>query len=165
MKVQPVYPSAIMKIACPHCGAQETLKNEKPPQKDFQLSCPQCKETFLVKLNVRKFYRKEVSIPVIYTLLDSGPSGPKGKAATIVDLSREGMCVECREATYAPGLHREGNLFQLSFSLPPRGEALRVQGELMRVNRREGAGAFTLGIKFRNLDAFASQCLGFFLLP
>lgn len=165
MKIQTVYPAAIMKIACPNCKTEGTVKKERPPEKDFSVFCPRCKETFLVKINVRKFYRKEVCIPVRYSIFDADRPVQKMKEGTIIDISREGLCIESHARLYAPALRQEGNIFQLFFSLPPKQTLLKVQGEVMRIIRKEGDNSFKIGIKFCNLDEFSAKNLGFFLWP
>jgi len=70
MKVTTVYPSVVMRISCPYCEAEGKVRKEKPPQGDFTVVCPRCKEKFLIKINVRNFYRKTVSIPVYYSPYD-----------------------------------------------------------------------------------------------
>ena len=68
VKSQTVYPSMIMKISCPNCVAEGTVKTDSPPEKDFMLLCPLCKEKFLVKINVRSHYRRKSKISVRYSL-------------------------------------------------------------------------------------------------
>jgi hypothetical protein len=165
MNVQTVFPSAVMKISCPKCKAEGTLKRENPPEKDLQVLCPKCKERFLVKINLRKFYRREVSIPVKYYLVDGSGTSQKTKGGTIVDLSREGLCIESDTRSYAPGYHREGKRFSMSFALPPGDTVLNVDGEVVRIIKAEGKSTFRIGIKFSNLDGFSSKQIAFFLWP
>jgi predicted Zn finger-like uncharacterized protein len=165
MKTQTVYPSTMMKITCPNCQAEGTVKRDKPPDKDFKVLCPKCKEGFLVKVNLRRYYRKDVSIPIAYWTLEPDGRVQKRRTGTIVDISREGLGIESPVRDYSPTFHREGNLYELSFSLPPKQIPLTVQGEVVRIIKTEGSKTFKIGVSFFNLDRFPTEEIGFFLLP
>lgn len=166
MKVQTVYPSTVMRIACPNCGVEGTLRKDRPPERDFTVLCPKCKERFLVKINARKFYRKKVSIPVRYSLFNTfDPMDKKVKEGIIIDISREGLCIESYTHFFLPDYHREGNLLNLQFSLPRSEKLLKVQAKVMRVIKKEGENTFKMGLQFHNLDEFTNKQIGFFLWP
>jgi predicted Zn finger-like uncharacterized protein len=166
MKVTTVYPAVVMRISCPNCGAQGRVKKEKPPQADFTVVCPRCKEKFLIKINVRNFYRKAVYIAVHYSPYDiNRPDDQRARQGTIVDISQQGMQVEGHKHDFPPRFFKEGNTFTFYFSLPPRNELLRVQGEIARIIRQNNSNTFMMGIKFSNVDRFTNRQIGFFLWP
>ncbi len=165
MKILSVYPSVFMKITCPNCGSEGTLKTEKPPEADFTVSCPKCNEKFLVKIEIRKFYRKEVSIPIKYTLSGQASPTQETKTGKIVDISMEGLCIECSIHQFSPEFHKEGNLYKLSFSLPPRESLIKVDGKVINIRMTEGDTSFKVGVNFSNLDHFSKREIGFFLMP
>ena len=166
MKVTTVYPAVVMRISCPNCGAEGKVRKEKPPQADFTVVCPRCKEKFLIKINVRNYYRKPVSIPVYYSRYDiQRPDDHRARMGTIVDLSQQGMRVESSKHDFPPSHFREGNLFTFLFSLPPRNEILKVRGEIARLSQQNNGNTMMLGIKFSNTDHFTNKQLGFFLWP
>jgi predicted Zn finger-like uncharacterized protein len=166
MKVTTVYPAVVMRISCPNCGAEGKVRKEKPPQADFTVVCPRCKEKFLIKLNVRNYYRKPVSIPVYYSRYDiDRPDDHRARMGTIVDLSQQGMRIESSKQDFSSSHFREGNLFTFLFTLPPRNEMLKVQGEIARLSRQNNGNTIMLGVKFSNVDHFTNKQLGFFLWP
>ncbi len=166
MKVTTVYPAVVMRISCPNCGAQGRVRKEKPPQADFTVVCPRCKEKFLIKINVRNFYRKTVSIPVSYSPFDiHRPDDQRARGGTIVDISQQGMRVEAHKHDFPPQFFREGTTFTFLFSLPPRNEQLRVQGEVARINQQSNSNTIMIGIKFSSIDHFTNKQIGFFLWP
>ena len=166
MKVTTVYPSVVMRISCPNCGAEGKVRKEKPPQGDFTVVCPRCKEKFLIKINVRNFYRKTVSIPVHYSPYDiHRPDDKRAREATIVDISQQGMGVESHRHDFPENYFREGSSFTFLFSLPPRKELLKVQAEIARIIPQNNGNTFMMGVKFSKLDHFTNKQLGFFLWP
>jgi predicted Zn finger-like uncharacterized protein len=166
MKVTTVYPSVVMRISCPYCEAEGRVRKEKPPQEDFTVVCPRCKEKFLIKINVRNFYRKTVSIPVYYSPYDiHRPDDQRAREANIVDISQQGMGVEGHTHDFPKNYFREGSSFTFLFSLPPRKELLKVQGEIARIIPQNNGNTLVMGVKFSNLDHFTNKQLGFFLLP
>ena len=166
MKAVTVYPSVVMRIICPNCGAEGQAKRKKPPQEDFTVSCPRCKERFLIKINLRTFYRKNVSIPVHYSPYDiHRPDDQRAREGTIVDISQQGMRIEGSKHDFSPDYHKEGAILTFLFSLPPRNELLRIEGEVTRLIKEGTRSSFMLGVKFSNLDHYANKQIGFFLMP
>ena len=166
MKIQTIYPSVAKKISCPYCRAEGTVKRSTPPQKDFTVVCAKCKERFLVKVNLRKYYRKDVKIPVKYSQWDiEGYYGKTLREGTIIDISRQGMNVEIYRHNFSPSLYRNGRVFTFFFSLPPRNDVLNIKGEITRIGEKEKGHGLTMGVRFSDIDPFAEQQLGFFLLP
>ena len=166
VKTQTIYPSMIMKIACPNCRAEGTVKTDSPPEKDFMLLCPLCKEKFLVKINIRKYYRKKTKIPVRYSLsaVDLHDMKDFGDG-TITDISMKGMRVEIFKQSSSPDNFRKGRLLTFFFSLPPRHEKLKISGEIVLFDEGEDGHYFIVGVKFSNPDQFTEKQIGFFLLP
>lgn len=155
-----------MKISCPYCRAEGTAKTSIPPQKDFTVLCPKCKERFLVKLNLRNYYRKEVKIPVQYFLSNiEGHEAKVIKDGTIIDISRQGIGVEIYRHDFSPSLYKKGRVFTFSFSLPKRNEVLTIEGEIMRISEKEKKHGLIIGVRFSNIDPFVEKQIGFFLLP
>ena len=155
-----------MKIACPYCGAEGMVKRKTPPHKDFTLRCPRCEERFLVKLNLRQYYRKEVEIPVRYSLSDTEAYKNKRlKEGTMIDLSMHGMGVNIYRDDVLAHLYRKGRAVTVFFSLPPRDEELTITGEITRISAHEKGLGLIMGIRFTHIDPFAQQQIGFFLLP
>jgi c-di-GMP-binding flagellar brake protein YcgR len=156
----------IMKIACPNCRAEGTVKTDSPPEKDFMLLCPLCKEKFLVKINIRKYYRKKIKIPVRCSLSTVDLHDMKDFGdGTITDISMKGMRVEIYKQSFSPDYFRKGRLLTFFFSLPPRHEELKISGEIVRFNEGDEGHYFNIGVKYSNLDQFAEKQIGFFLLP
>jgi predicted Zn finger-like uncharacterized protein len=166
MKFTTVYPAVVMRVSCPNCGAQGRLKKEKPPQADFTVVCPRCKEKFLIKINVRKFYRKTVSIPVSYSPYDIHQRDDKrAREGIIVDISQQGMRIQGHKNDFPPQFFKEGGTFCFLFSLPPQDEQLRVLGKVVRINLKNNSKTIMLGIQFSNIDHFTNKQIGFFLRP
>ena len=161
-----IYPAAVMRISCPLCRTGGIVRKERPPEKDFMVLCRKCKGKFLVKLNLRRYYRKEVSIPVRYSTFDiDQPFDQRADQGVIIDMSREGLCIENYADTRSADYYKEGKPITLFFSLPPREKLLKVQGEVTRILRKEGSQFFKIGVKFCNLDSYINKQIGFFLWP
>jgi DNA-directed RNA polymerase subunit RPC12/RpoP len=165
LKTVIVYPSVVTQVICPDCGAKGHVKRQKLLQEDCTVSCPRCKERFLIKINRRAHYRKNTSIPVHYSPYNiQQPDDQRALQGTIVDISQQGMCVEDSKLDFSPDYHKEGAIFTFLFSLPPRNELLRIQGQVAWIEEDSG-GTFILGVKFSNLNDYANKQIGFFLMP
>jgi len=142
------------------------VKAKSPPKKDFVVFCPHCKEKFLVKVNVRDYYRKEAKIPVncFLSALDMSDMKDLGEGTT-TDISMGGMCVRINENPSVIDHFSKGNTLTFIFSLPPRNERLKVSGEIVRFSKEENKDYVTIAVKFFSLDKFAEKQIGFFLLP
>lgn len=166
VKTQTVYPSMIMKVACPNCRAEGSVKTDSPPEKDFMLLCPQCEEKFLVKINIRDHYRKKSKIPVRCSLSGVDLQSAKDIGnGVITDISMKGMRVEIYNNLFPQGFLKKGRILTFSFSLPPRSAELKVNGEIVSFNEGDDVHYFNIGIKFFNIDQFVQKQIGFFLLP
>ena len=155
-----------MKIACPNCKTDGTVKTDSPPEKDFMLLCPLCKEKYLVKINSRDNYRKKVNIPVRLSLSAVVLHGIRDLGdGTITNISTKGMRVEIYKKPSTSDYFRKGKLLTFSFLLPPRNEELKINGKIVSFNEGDDGHYFNIGIKFTNLDQFAQKQIGFFLLP
>ena len=155
-----------MKIACPNCMAEGKVKTDSPPEKDFMLVCPLCKEKFLVKINVRNHYRRKSEIPVRFSLSPVDLHNMKDVGDGIIaDISTKGMSVEVYKNPFSLNYFKQGKLLTFSFSLPPRNEELKINGEIVRFREGDEGDYCNIGIQFINLDKFAEQQIGFFLLP
>jgi predicted Zn finger-like uncharacterized protein len=166
INTQITYSSTIMKITCPNCGAMGKVKAKVPPKDDFVVLCPHCKEKFLVKVNVREYYRKEANIPVNCFLpsLDMSDMKDLGEG-TIADISMGGMLVRIYENPSLKDYFSKGKTLTFIFSLPPRNERLKVSGEIGRFSKKENKDYYDIAVKFSSLDSFAQRQIGFFLLP
>lgn len=160
------YASTIMKITCPNCGATGKVKAKVPPKKDFVVLCPHCKKRFLVKVNVREFYRKEAGIPVHCFLPSTDMADMKDIGeGTITDISMGGMSVKVCEIASPLDDFAGGTILTFLFSLPPRDERVKVSGEIIRFSKEENKDCYNIAVKFSSLDTFAQRQIGFFLLP
>ncbi len=142
------------------------VKAKSPPKKDFVVFCPHCKEKFLVKVNLRDYYRKEAKIPVscLLSTLDTRDMKDLGEGI-IIDISMGGMCVRIYENLSLIDYFSKGKALTFIFSLPPRDERLKVSGEIVRFSKEENKDYFTIAVRFFSLDKFAEKQIGFFLLP
>ena len=167
VKTQTTYPSTIMKISCPNCGATGKVKTDSPPEKDFMVLCPSCKEKFLVKINKRNYYRKKTEIPVKCFLPAVNPDNREdlGKGF-ITDISMTGMSVKVyKRLFFSSPFFRKGKLLTFLFSLPPKNEKLEINGQIVRFTKEQNRPYFNIGVTFYKLSKFAEKQIGFFLLP
>ena len=166
MKAVIVYHPVVMEVSCPNCGAKGQVKWQKPPQEDFTASCPRCKERFLITINRRACYRKNTSLPAHYSRYDiHRPEDQRARQGTIVDISQQGMRIEGSKLDFSQDYHKKGAILIFLFSLPPRNELLRIEGEVTRLIKESTRSTFMLGVKFSNLDHYANKQIGFFLMP
>jgi hypothetical protein len=75
------------------------------------------------------------------------------------------MRIEGNKFDFSPDSHKEGTILTFLFSLPPRNELLKVEGEVTRLIKENTRSTFMLGVKFTNLDHYANKQIGFFLMP
>jgi c-di-GMP-binding flagellar brake protein YcgR len=147
-----------MSIECPVCKHSGKITREFPPEQDFMATCPKCKERFAVRLNVRSAYRKNISISAFYRF--QGIECPTRKG-TVLDISRGGLCIQCIKRV---PVHEElGNIMQLSFTLPPKDETIKADGEIVRIVSQTEK-TITLGLKFKGLRVYEDAQIGFFLM-
>lgn len=166
MKTVSVHPAVLMKIPCPLCGYENQHMQDAPPDADFAFICTKCKSEFLVKLNVRHFYRKEVNIPCYYTtamnvndILD-----PRIKTGWILDISRGGCSIEFSKLKHSPHDERKGNIITIFFTFPGQREIFMVQGKILTLFDSP-THKLKMGVTFINLDNFQQQRLSVFLMP
>ncbi|KWT85572.1 PilZ domain-containing protein [Candidatus Magnetominusculus xianensis] len=152
-----VFPSTEMHIVCPHCGIKGTVRKEYPPEQAFNITCPKCKQFIIINVNKRQFYRKKVKIEASYYI--EGTSSPF-KKGTIIDISTGGLRLRCYKTVSVHA--KTGNYISLSFSLPPREDPIKVQGEIVTIIE-ETDKTMSFGLKFKNLSEFEETQIGFFL--
>lgn len=160
-----VYAAIVMTFSCPHCSEHVEIKSEAVPHDDFNAVCPKCNKSFLLKLNQRHSYRKGVSIPLAYSLFDiDTPSDRRAKKGTMVDISKDGMCIKADMNKFSELYEKVGNSLLLLFSLPPKEDMLKVRGEIISVTIGRDR-SFQMGVKFLNQGEHHSKAIGFFLMP
>ncbi|MBF0486694.1 MAG: PilZ domain-containing protein [Nitrospirae bacterium] len=152
-----VYPSTAMRIACPYCGVKGIIKREYEPQKAFNISCPKCKQLIEIHLNKRTFYRKKVKIEALYQIRGTNCPPKKGH---ILDISTGGLNFGCYKIEPKHG--KIGNFVSLTFTLPPREEPIKVEGEIVRI-LDETDKTITMGLKFKDIGEFEETQIGYFL--
>jgi c-di-GMP-binding flagellar brake protein YcgR len=154
----------VMRISCPGCGKEGTVKKQMPPLEDFAVLCPRCKEEVLLKVNRRNHYRKSALIPVGYSLDDiDRPDDQRARAGRIINISRQGIGVRCYGHHFSPLYYREGNLFTFLFSLPLINGLKKVQGEVMRISEIDEDSTFAIGVRFSDLHHFTNNAIRSFL--
>jgi len=155
-----------MEISCPNCGATGKVKTDSPPEKDFMVLCPSCKEKFLAKINKRNYYRKKTEIPVKCFLPAVNPAKRKDLGEGIItDISMTGMCVEVYKRLFSSKYFSKGRLLTFLFSLPPKNEKLEINGEIVRFTEEDRRHYFNIGVTFYNIDKFVEKQIRWFLLP
>lgn len=165
MKEVIVYPSKKIEIVCPACYALKVFEFLEPPQKGFEFHCSSCNEFITVELNRREFYRKELSIPVYYSLSDfSNIMEPGIKSGWIRNISKGGIGIEISSLKYSDDYEKVGNILTVFFSLPPQNRQIKARGEIVRVSK-EKKFKITLGIRFLELSEDQKQIISFYLRP
>ena len=160
-----VYAAKIMTFSCPHCGAAVEIKSEAIPNDDFNTACPKCNGSFLLKLNQRQFARKEVHIPLAYSVFDIDTlSDRRAKKGTMVEISKGGLLIKADMNKFSELYEKTGNILVLLFSLPPREQRLKLKGEILSVLPGRDK-SFQMGVKFLDLTDHQNKALGFFLMP
>ena len=163
MKLRAVYPSLIVRICCPYCGATGRVKRQQPSDHDFTVHCPHCNEGVLVKTNRRSHYRKSVLIPVSYSASDIDRlDDQRARKGRIIDISRNGMAMESNTRNWP---HEFGRGFVLTFlfSVPLVNDVKKVRGEIVRVREEDRENMCTVGVKFSNLHEYTDNAIRFFL--
>lgn len=164
MKEVIAYPSTKIEILCPACYASRVFEFAEPPQKGFEFKCSSCNELITVELNRRKFYRKELSIAVYYSLTNfSNIMEPGVKSGWIKDISKGGIKIEISHLKFSDEYEKIGNILTIFFSLPPQNKQIKVKGEIVRVSKEKFK--VVLGIKFLDLTEDHIQIISFFLRP
>jgi len=160
-----VYASIVMTFSCPHCSEAVEIKSEAMPHDDLNAVCPKCNGSFLLKLNQRQFARKEVSIPLAYSLFDIDTlSDKRAKKGTMVEISKSGLSIKADMNKFLEIYEKTGNILALLFSLPPKEEILKFKGEIITVTFGRDK-SFQMGVKFLNLTDHHNKALGFYLMP
>lgn len=164
MKVM-VWPSDKMEVICPACYASKTFEFLEPPKEGFEFRCPKCNELIVVELNRRAFYRKELSIPIYYSLKDFENIIEEGvKSGWIRNISKGGLGIEISPLKYDGEYEKVGNVLTLFFNLPPYNSPIKTKGEIMRVSTDKKFQVY-FGIKFLDLNKNSKQIIDFFLRP
>lgn len=168
MKTILVSPSnIIISIKCPYCNASGTIKKETILKKNFLVRCPKCHERFQLKSNNRKYYRKKVSMPVYYSLHDMKNAFDSNvKRGIILNISKSGLLFETTLNKYS--LHedceRKGNILYCLFSFSLNKDYTKIQGKIMNVVTQPKSNQIKVGVRFKALDEYQKQKLGFFLM-
>ncbi len=164
MKEIILFPTCLMSVSCPYCETMGNMKFNRPPTKDILARCPKCKERFKIKLNIRKHYRKEISIFVSYSFKDISQIGEADSfTGDIIDLSRGGMSVESASLWLPRFRNKEGKTLTFVFALPPPNKTVKVKGVIKRIYEAEEKGKFKMGVSFTGLDDVTSRKISFFL--
>jgi len=160
-----VYAAIVMTFSCPHCGEAVEIKSVAVPRDDFKAVCSKCNGSFLLKLNQRHEYRKEVSIPIAYSLFDIDTfSDRRAKMGTMIDISKSGLSIKADINKFSELYEKTGNILFLLFSLPPKKDILKVKGEIVTVVLGRDK-SFQMGVKFPGPTDHQSKAIGFFLMP
>jgi hypothetical protein len=160
-----VFAAIIMTFSCPHCNEPVEIKSEAVPNADFQTVCSKCNGSFFLKLNQRQSYRKEVSIPLSYSLFDIDDfSDRRAKKGTMTDISKSGLSIKADMSKFSELYEKTGNVLFLLFSLPGKEQILKVKGEIITVTLGRDK-TFQMGMKFLNLTDHHNKAIGFFLMP
>ncbi len=164
MKEITLFPTCLMSVSCPYCKTMGNMKFNRPPTKDILVRCPKCKERFMIKLNIRKNYRKEISIFVSYSFKDISQIGEADSfTGDIIDLSRGGMSVESSSFWLPRFRNKEGKTLTFVFAPPPPNKTVKVKGVIKRIYEAEEKGKFKMGISFTGMDDATSRKISFFL--
>ena len=168
MKVLLVYPSRLIRFSCPYCKTPGKIKRETDISEDFKARCAKCKEKIYIKMNVRKCYRKDISIPVHYSLNDISKTTDRNvRVGKITDISKGGFHVETSSVRQSTDkdYEKQGNTLTFLFSLPPNDDLLKVKGEIKKVITSSQSGTVHLGVEFVRLEEYPKKQIGFFCLP
>jgi len=162
MKKVPVFSSKVMSIECPYCGVPGKIKKDLPPDKDFSVHCPKCDNKFLISINKRKFYRREVSIPLYFSHLDiDDPFDEKSRKGKILNISKTGVYFESRLSKQSLQIYKKKVIITLLFSLEPGQKLLKIKGEITGVVVDK---TVKIGIQFIDLDPHQNKLIGFYLM-
>jgi len=168
MKVLLVYPSRLISFKCPYCEAAGKIKRETQISEDFKVRCPKCKEEIYIKMNIRKCYRKEISITVHYSLSDISNISDRGaRKGKIINISKGGLLIEISSVRQSSedDYEKQGAILTFLFSLPPNDELLKVKGEIKKIISSAQSSKIQIGAEFVRLEEYSKKQIGFFLLP
>jgi len=163
MKHSGVYPSLIVRICCPYCGATGRIKRQQLSEPDFTVHCPHCGEAVLVKTNRRVCYRKSASIPVSYSPFDIDRlDDQRARNGRIIDISRRGMAVRSNSLNWSQH-YGSGVFLTFLFSLPFVNDVKKIRAEIVRVTQDDEGNMRRVGVKFSNLNEYTDNAIRFFL--
>ena len=168
MKVLLVYPSRLISLKCPYCQAAGKIKRETKIFEDFKVQCPKCKEKIYIKINIRKCYRKDISITVHYSLSEINKiSDKRARVGKITNISKGGFLVNISSVRQSSedNYEKQGTMLTFLFSLPPNNELLKVKGVIKKIISSAQSSKIQLGIEFVRLEEYPKKQIGFFLLP
>lgn len=119
----------------------------------------------MVKLDIRTFYRKKVTIPCYYTTsIDiENIMDPRVKTGWISDMSRTGCAIEFGRMKFDALCERKGNILLIFFTFPGQKEMFLIQGEIAAVIETP-TQKMKMGIEFINVDDHQKQRLSLFLM-
>ncbi len=139
-------------IICPACNKAKnvSIKASLRDKHRLKVRCG-CGEIFLVQLDFRKHYRKDVNL--VGTYLTTRPPGNGGGTVQITNLSFEGIGFE------VPGPHRlqPGQQLEIEFRLDDRQHSLLKKEAIVRL-----VEGHYIGCQFINQQAI-EKALGFYL--
>jgi c-di-GMP-binding flagellar brake protein YcgR len=159
------YSDKKLNIICPACYTDKTFEFTEPPKEGFEFRCSKCNELIVVEINRRAFYRKELSIPIYYSLKDFDSIIEEGvKSGWIRNISKGGIGIEISSLKYDEEYEKIGNVLTLFFNIPPYYNQIRAKGEIVRVSTEKKFKIF-LGIKFLDISENSKQLISFFLRP
>jgi hypothetical protein len=147
-------------IVCEHCGITKSVRAAAFREflKPLKVQC-RCGATFFVRLELRKFYRKETRLNGEYSKLDSSgrSSVEKGKIF-VEDLSRTGIGF-CTTITHNM---RVNEVVVVQFVLDDRQKTeIRKRAIVRRIEEQ------FIGAEFLDFDSYSNdnRTLGFYLMP
>ena len=141
-------------LCCPYCefARKVQLDQLKDVKYTFVVRC-KCNNRFKINLNLRKCYRKNVTIPGKFMLLS--PNGTAWLEMNIYDISRNGIGFKMIE----PANINKGNTLRVKFNLDNGKQTLIDKKVIVRVVSNNDF----IGCEFSELDLYEKE-LGFYLM-
>ena len=120
----------------------------------------------MVRLDLRSFYRKKVSIPCSYTTaLDvSSIMDPRVATGWITDISRTGCSIELSKSKASAPDELKNNILLIFFSFSGQKEIFSIQGEVSTIFETPST-KIKVGVQFINVSDHQKQRLSLFLMP
>jgi hypothetical protein len=109
------------------------------PVKGFNVKCAKCNVRFKVRLNIRKYYRKTISIPISYSFKDiDSMNKPGSYSGDIADISQSGLCIESNLTYFMDFQDKIDGVLNFVFILPEKNETIKGKGIIKRTQYIEG---------------------------
>ncbi len=152
--VQKVYVNqeGVAVIKCPHCEAVKTTTVDKfkGSRHVLKVKCT-CKQTFMVELEFRKAYRKDIKLAgEFYHVKNRGSRG----RVMVINISKTGIGFQVMGAVNI----KEGNELQVSFNLDDKHNSLIDKKVLVRLVKNN-----YVGCEFTDKTTH-DKALGFYLM-